>query len=835
MGLTKIGTKDVALKFFGNREILKEVCNGEIVYEGMEEGTVSGNLPQTLPRALAKPLVSLTREGKMEQRNLPQGYTQAEYLRQTYSAAAHAMRQKHFDTGYIPQGDEVIEWSMKIISFGTSSFVIPFGCRVGATGTSATNYWFGVSNTGAVYCRFGTVNPTISLTMTTGTLYKCKIDIPNGVITINGTDYAMTGTSVSGITDSLWLMTLNQHEQSETSSISCDGSFDLIDFKISRNGVEVYHAYPTTTPGVFDTVSGTENTTIGGTYGAITAGSAATPTPDNPQDLWCNNGRLVAKNPSGIPLAYEELEYLESRDSGSVLYINTGLNFNAGYTYEITYSKGGAQNIFMGARVAAYNQKENFSVNYYTSTCVYSSTATAATPAYFGDTTFGVQHTIKYQRSTRTLLFDGTDKWLSEWVTDNDVPYPVYLFAVNQAGTPVGGRTDYARIYAYSVKDANGVLLQNFVPARRRSDSELGMYETVSGTLFTGQGTGTFTAGNAVAPIVEAVDGVVGKNLFDKNNTSLTVGQYLHVDTHDVRSGSNELSVIYQLAPGKTYTLTRLAAGASIKVRVGFFDTATPTVGTIATGYQMIDDLSATSITFTVPEGKPYMFATIANSTNSGRTITEQQCIDAIQIELGSTATPYEPYREGEVLTVTDGTNTYTATVSDLLAVGDYKDTHELISGLVTHRIGYKVFDGTETWQAYSGISGLFYSDDAVSDVLIGAPSTATLCTHYAPTDNGVMAYDYTIRFQISGSQVSSNRIYIRDTRETTATAFANRLATEYASGNPVVVLYPLATSTTEQLTAQPMDTARGDNVVESENSVPQVSATIVYKRRRTV
>lgn len=57
--------------------------------------------------------------------------------------------------------------------------------------------------------------------------------------------------------------------------------------------------------------------------------------------------------------------------------------------------------------------------------------------------------------------------------------------------------TDGRRVY-YTRLFLNSSLLVNFIPCYRKSDNEIGMYDTVSKTFFTNQGTGTFLKGNDV-------------------------------------------------------------------------------------------------------------------------------------------------------------------------------------------------------------------------------------------------------------------------------------------------------------------------------------------------
>ena len=298
-------------------------------------------------------------------------------------------------------------------------------------------------------------------------------------------------------------------------------------------------------------------------------------------------------------------------------------------------------------------------------------------------------------------------------------------------------------------------------------------------------------------------------NIFDNANTSLDVGQYLHVDTHDVRNGTNELSVIYQLVPGKTYTLTRLATGASIKMRVGFFDTATPAVGSVASDYMFDNNFDTTSLTFTVPAGKPYMFATLANSTNSGRTITEQQCLDAIRI----------------IETVS------TATCEDLLSVGTYTDQQEIIDGTVTRKVGVKVLDGTENWQ--SGATGRYYL--SVDQQYLKNTYTP-LCTHFPMSTTtggtGDMTTPNTLALYVGGINAYQMYAYPSTTTANSLSAWKQWLADQYAAGTPVIVVYLLATSTTETVTGQPMETVEGDNVVEiTQASIDDLEVGLTYMK----
>lgn len=61
-----------------------------------------------------------------------------------------------------------------------------------------------------------------------------------------------------------------------------------------------------------------------------------------------------------------------------------------------------------------------------------------------------------------------------------------------------------------------------------------------------------------------------------------------------------------------------------------------------------------------------------------------------IQIEKGTTATPYEPYKSN-ILTVNEPI--------ELRGIGDVQDTLDCLTGEVTERIGVVVLDGSESWE----------------------------------------------------------------------------------------------------------------------------------------
>lgn len=103
---------------------------------------------------------------------------------------------------------------------------------------------------------------------------------------------------------------------------------------------------------------------------------------------------------------------------------------------------------------------------------------------------------------------------------------------------------------------------------------------------------------------------------------------------------------VKKLEEGKTYTLSlnglvNNCATKALFLTVGFRSSEDTVFGTTYTSSYKSSDSNATSLTFTVPSGKPYCLIGFYNyPTASGDTVS----LNAMQVEVGSTATAYTPY-----------------------------------------------------------------------------------------------------------------------------------------------------------------------------------------------
>ena len=170
-----------------------------------------------------------------------------------------------------------------------------------------------------------------------------------------------------------------------------------------------------------------------------------------------------------------------------------------------------------------------------------------------------------------------------------------------------------------------------------------------------------------------------------------------------------------------------------------------------------------------------------------------------------------EVYVDGTVETIEDSIGN-TATCEPLLAVGDYTDVQEILSGAVTRNVGIKVLTGEENFETATATN--CYS--LTNTLGTGNFSDRTIaCSHFGSTstlpgtdDRQGLAFvvnkgsEYTIAF---GAK----------TQFSTQTQWKNWLAAQAAAGTPVIVVYPLATAITESVTGQTLQVQAGDNTLE--------------------
>jgi hypothetical protein len=284
---------------------------------------------------------------------------------------------------------------------------------------------------------------------------------------------------------------------------------------------------------------------------------------------------------------------------------------------------------------------------------------------------------------------------------------------------------------------------------------DLPYYDYTQGTLIPFMGTGLKTT---------------GKNLFDGNWESGSIGS----NGANVSSAENirTLSAVsaFFFEEGETYIFSCEETRNEIWVNYYFKDNTFQRV--------RIGSNSASG-TFTVPSGVAFIRFRMTATTNALN--------PKAQVEIGSTATAYEPYTSN---TLSLPTSTYFPT--GMKEAGSVYD--ELTESKVTTRLGRTVLDGTQT------ISFADYSHYRVgyeiSDMEVGSTSSAFIDTNvisnYLPSasNNDTYADKEGIHRRINGSR----QIIIG--LGSSSGANTEALFNAYLSAHPLTVYYPLATPT---------------------------------------
>ena len=219
---------------------------------------------------------------------------------------------------------------------------------------------------------------------------------------------------------------------------------------------------------------------------------------------------------------------------------------------------------------------------------------------------------------------------------------------------------------------------------------------------------------------------------------------------------------------------------------------------------------------YTIKTSKECNSLRISMINTSGKADTS--AFEWIQLEKGSTATPYEPYHEPITTPI--------YLDSPLYKIGKYADSRGMTEEVRV--VKELVLTGTDVdgeWKASTTRKGSFY-------LKIGTNAVAgrAICDR-ATNANNIDNYHYGNVFveQTSDFLVVIN-LWLFDTAITLAD-FKAYLATQYANGTPVTVYYVLAEPEIKSITLPKIPTFDGTTVIDVDTAVKPESMTIKYRR----
>ena len=527
-----------------------------------------------------------------------------------------------------------------------------------------------------------------------------------------------------------------------------------------------------------------------------------------------------------IPSEYQEVEYIESTGTQ---YIVTdvmpaqNLSFHCKYRPNSNTAPGYG-NAF-GSRKSSSHQE--FQLGAYKGGCV-----CVGTRNITGHINVNKINVIDFDGET-TVTINGIECSINTSADQHNMP--ICLFSISE-NVSVGIQKQAERIYELSFSN-----IANFIPCYHKTSGEIGMYDTVSKQFYTNHGTGTFLKGNDVTydpislletrrkillntPHIESASGSIAS--FNTDLSANLADMKIHF--HPVQEGTGDPSPdnvrpitgwdgltvrrcgknLYSYLAGSTgqYQSIELKAGQTYTV-------SCVSGGNGYTRFRYVDDTisAVTWVNKIASNGRHYITVTPSKDVK-GAFIFLASGLSEPMIELGSTATTYEPYTSLEI-PISFGRTIY----------GGYVD---LVNGEVVEEYGAFEFTGdeeikyTENWNA----NGNYYVN-TLGKIPFCAQSDANniYCNIFKSKASGYFGVNEgMVSTQGPNDNVAARYRYIiwgkNGFGETTAECKA-KLKELYDNGTPltVVSVYAQAFITTYSLTPQTIKALKGINNIWSD------------------
>ena len=319
-------------------------------------------------------------------------------------------------------------------------------------------------------------------------------------------------------------------------------------------------------------------------------------------------------------------------------------------------------------------------------------------------------------------------------------------------------------------------------------------------------------------------------NMCDVNTQTVSLGYYISAQGVVTADANNWIyQAFIPVKPNTTYTLSM--SSSVYYVSISEYSTADNSGFIVRKAGN-----AGTNTTLTITTGASTNFVRFGtNIDRTGVTLEEVLAINWMLNE-GATAIPYAPYAEGGIYTdgtvetVTDSLSN-TATAEMLLSVGNYQDIQSVLDGVVTRNVGVLVLDGTEFWQLATAANLVQFYTSSTQGIIANNISIYSTIAPYGCTVATRTEYNFgcysgnsgNLCFQMKGSATL-----------TTVNAWTTFLADQYAAGTPVIVVYPLATSTAETVTGQTLQTQAGTNILQiTQASIDNLPLEAIYKRSK--
>lgn len=190
--------------------------------------------------------------------------------------------------------------------------------------------------------------------------------------------------------------------------------------------------------------------------------------------------RLLMQSKSLLPSAYQQVEYIESQGA-QIITLDYIVKEDDTIDFDFYIIKCVGEGHFTQATNGIVGIWYNYGASVYVRFGYNASLNVGATKTQIK------QHCILEKNR---IIVDGVTTAL-EYLSMPNVPQNIF------AGKKPNGEYysfTYARIYAYSIYNENETKI-NLIPCYRKSDGEIGMYDTINKKFYTNIGSGTFLKG----------------------------------------------------------------------------------------------------------------------------------------------------------------------------------------------------------------------------------------------------------------------------------------------------------------------------------------------------
>ena len=272
------------------------------------------------------------------------------------------------------------------------------------------------------------------------------------------------------------------------------------------------------------------------------------------------------------------------------------------------------------------------------------------------------QNFIKVQPNTTYTL-----SFVSSIINNYNVSY----FTTN--GFPRSSQTNWVNIFnpTFTTPDNINYILITF---RKNDDSNVAPSDITNIQLEKGSTATTYSPYftpielNKIVDYEDSIKKSTGKNLFNKDNANVLNA---YINGNKVIVSENVSKTLYiPCKPNTTYTISKMLSTPTNQNKFRVCTTSdVPTIGTTGIDYVGYNTgTEVTNITITTSSNARYLCVFMITTSTSTTTLDEM--LASIQIEVGSTATTYEPY--GKVWYLEKNTRKLELAIADMNNNEDY-------------------------------------------------------------------------------------------------------------------------------------------------------------------